>query len=416
MPRDGRRDGCRELTLGEASSADRLARLARAARDELHRIIPFWLGLSDAGGGGFAGEADSRGQPLWSADKGAVLQARILWFFSRAYLELADPPLLDAAWQAYRFIAAHLVDPGDGGVFWSVTAQGAPADTRKHLYAQAFAIYGLAAFHQASSEAAALGLARQIWSTVERKAADPGHPGYFESFSADWRAQPDTLMGRPDAPKSFNAHFHLFEAYGALWEVWPDPNLGRRLETLIALLTGPMLDRSRNTFGQLFQADWRPLDDGGSYGHDIEASWLIPQVADRLSPAIAAEAGAALSGVAEAVLDRALEPDGGLIAGSDAAGRLDNGRIWWVQAEALVGFLDAFQRRGDRRFLDAAESVWGFIDRRLIDRAGGEWRWRIDPGGEAPAGLPKASFWKCPYHNGRACLEVLERARRFSPA
>ena len=400
---------------GAAPPADRLARLGRAARDELHRIIPFWLGLRDPGGGGFAGEADSSGQPLWGADKGAVLQTRILWFFSKAYQELPDPALLDAAWWAYRFIAAHLVDSDHEGVFWAATAQGAPAKTRKHLYAQAFAIYALAAFYQASGDPGALGLAQQLWSTVERKAADPDHPGYLEAFSPDWHARPNHLMGRPEAPKSLNAHFHLLEAYGALSQVWPDAELRRRTEALITLLTGPMLDRGRNTFRQFFDADWRSLDDGGFYGHDIEASWLIPAVADRLSPSIAAAARVAVSGVARAVLDRALEsPGGGLSAGFDTFGRFDHGRIWWVQAEALVGFLDAFERQGDGRFLDAAERVWGFIDRSLIDLAGGEWRWRVDPGGEEPAPMPKANLWKCPYHNGRALLEVLERTKRLS--
>ena len=388
--------------------------LARAAHTELRsRLLPFWLGLRDAARGGFAGGANSRGRVLPSAAKGAVLQTRILWFFSKAYLRFADQTLLDAAWWAYRFIVAHLVDPEGGGVFWTATADGAPADTRKHLYAQAFAIYGLVAFYQASGEPDALGLARRLWRLVEREAADPDHPGYFEAFSADWRIGPNELMGRPDAPKTFNAHFHLLEAYAALWEVWPDPGLRRRIEMLIALLTGPAFDRRRDTFRQFFEADWRNIDDGGSFGHDIEASWLIPAVADRLSPTIAAAASVTLSGVAGAVLDRALEPDGGLVTGFDAAGRPDQSKVWWVQAEALVGFLDAFERRREVGFLGAAERVWGFIDRSLIDRAGGEWRWRIDPGGAAPASLPKAHLWKCPYHNGRACLEALDRAERL---
>ncbi len=394
--------------------ADRLARLGRSAGDELRRIIPFWLGLRDSGRGGFAGEADASGRPVWSADKGAVLQTRILWFFSKAYLELGDPALLEAASWAFEFVAGRLVDADEGGVIWAATPGGAPANTRKHLYAQAFAIHGLAAFHQASGEADALRLARQLWSAVERKAADPDHPGYFESFAADWEPRPNGMMGRQEAPKSFNAHFHLLEAYGALWEAWPDPDLGRRIEALIALLAGLMLDRGRGTFRQLFEADWSSFDGGGFYGHDIEASWLIPAVADRLSPPIAAAAGAAVADVAGAVLDRAMEADGGVIAGSDSFGRIDNARIWWVQAEALVGFLDAFERRGDERFLDAAERVWDFIDRRLIDRAQGEWLWRIDPGGEAAAAMPKAHFWKCPYHNGRALLEVLQRTRRLA--
>ena len=397
---------------GEAAPEPRLTRLADAAEDELQRIIPFWLGLRDSSGGGFAGEADSLGRPLWSAVKGAVLQARILWFFSQAYRRFGDPQLLDAASWAWRFIAAHLVDPEHGGVFWAVTADGAPAAADKHLYAQAFAIHGLAAFHQASGDPDALRLAQQLWRTVEDRAADPDHAGYFESFSVDWRPRPNHLMGRPEAAKSFNAHFHLLEAYGALWEVWPDPALRSRIEILITLLTGPMLDRRWNTFRQFFQADWSALDDGGSFGHDIEGAWLIPALAGRLSASAAAAAAAAVSGLAEAVADRAQEQDGGLITGVDAVGRLDRSKAWWVQAEALVGFLDAFERGGDRRFLEAAEAVWSFIDRSIIDRAHGEWRWRIDAGADAPANLPKAHLWKCPYHNGRACLELMERAKR----
>ena len=400
---------------GAASSADRLAGLARAAEDELHRLMPFWLALRDTRQGGFAGQADAHGQADWSAAKGAVLQTRILWFFAKAWLQFRDPPLLDAAWQAYRFIAEHLVDPDEGGVVWAVTAGGAPLDTRKHLYAQAFAIYGLAAFYQASAEPGALDLARRLWLTVEHKAADRDGPGYFEAFSADWRLQPNILTGWRGSPKCFNTHLHLLEAYGALWEVWPAPGLQGRTETLITLLIGPMLDPVKDTFRQFFQADGTYIDDGGSFGHDIEASWLIPAIADRLSPSIAAASREAVSGIAQAVLERALQPpDGGVSERLDATGRPDPGRIWWVQAEALVGFLGAFERSGDSRFLDAAEQVWGFIDRSMIDRKGGEWRWQVGLGGGAPPGMPKAHLWKCPYHNGRACLEVMERAKRLS--
>ena len=398
----------------EPSTADRLARLARAVEAELREhILPFWLGLQDSARGGFAGAASSRGRVLPSAPKGAVLHARILWAFSAASLRISDPALLDAARCAYRFIVERLIDPVAGGVFWTVSADGAPADTRKHLYAQAFAIYGLVAFHRASGEPGPLRLAQQLWRVVERAAADPKGPGYFEAFSPDWRIVPNELMGWPEAPKTFNAHLHLLEAYGMLWQVWPDPALRRRLEMLAALLTGPFLDRRRNTFRQFFDADWRSLDDGLSHGHDIEASWLIPAVADRLAPELAAAAREAVSGVAAAVLERAVEADGGLVTGFDANRGLDRGKVWWVQAEALVGFLDAFERRREMRFLSAAEGVWGFIERSMVDRTGGEWRWRVDPVGPSQPILPKAGLWKCPYHNGRACLEVLDRAARL---
>ncbi len=409
----------------ELPTTDRLAALAGTVETELRKnILPFWLGLRDSARGGFFGAASSRGRVLPSAPKGAVLHARILWVFSAAYLRFSDPTLLDAADFAYRFIAEHLVDPVAGGVFWTASADGAPADRRKHLYAQAFAIYGLVAFHRASGERGALELAQQLWRVVEREAVDPKAAGYFEAFSPDWRIASNELMGRAEAPKTFNAHFHLFEAYSALWDVWPDPALRRRLEMLTTLLTGPLLDRRRNTFRQFFEADWRSLDEGFSNGHDIEASWLIPTIADRLSPELSAAAREAVYGVADAVLDRAVEadggvltgisPDGGVLTGISPDGRLEHGKVWWVQAEALVGFLDAFERQREMRFLSAAEGVWGFIERFMIDRAGGEWRWLIVPAGLAQPALPKANIWKCPYHNGRACFEVLDRAARLA--
>ena len=205
----------------ELSPADRLAVLAGAAESELRQhILPFWLGLRDASRGGFAGAATGDGRVLPSALKGAVLHARILWAFSAAYLRFPNPTFLDAAEFAYRFITEYLVDPVAGGVFWTVFADGTPADTRKHVYAQAFAIHGLVAFYRASGQREALDLAQQLWRRVERAAVDPRGAGYFKSFSSDWQFVPNRLMGRSDAPKTFNAHFHLLEACGALWEVW----------------------------------------------------------------------------------------------------------------------------------------------------------------------------------------------------
>ena len=183
---------------------------------------------------------------------------------------------------------------------------------------------------------------------------------------------------------------------------------------LTELLTGPALDRRRNTFWQYFAEDWRNLDDGLSYGHDIEASWLIPALVDRLAPELTAAVHGAVCGIAGAVLDRAVDADGGVLTGVLATGRLDRSKVWWVQAEAFVGFLDAFERRREIRFLGAAERVWDFIQRSIVDRVGGEWRSRIAPAGVRQPDLPKADIWKCPYHNGRACLEVIDRAARLA--
>lgn len=402
------------MIFGEEATAVRLERLAGGARTELQQnIIPFWLALRDVSRGGFFGAANSRGRALPSAPKGAVLHARILWFFSTAFMRFRDKALLDAAVCAYRFIAERLIDPNYGGVFWSADADGAPDDTRKHVYAQAFAIYGLSAFYRASGDAGALRHAQRIWQTVELRAADSTNRGYFEAFSREWQTSTNELMGRADEAKSSNAHLHLLEAYGALWCVWPDPALRARLEQLILLLTGTFLDRAENTFRQFIDSDLQGLDDGFSNGHDIEASWLIPAVAELLPREIVNHASEAVAGIAKAVHNRALHEHGGLATGVGPDCQQSKEWIWWVQAEALVGFLDAFERSGEPRFLAATEQVWGFIDRWFIDRTWGEWRWRVEPGEPAPPASPKAHLWKCPYHNGRACLEILERTDRL---
>lgn len=396
------------------STTERVAALASAAEAELREnLLPFWLRMQDAERGGFAGAATSNGEPIPSAPKGAVLHARILFALSAAYLRFPDPALLAAAEHAYRFIARHLVDPVEGGVFWTVAPDGTPAATHKHLYAQAFAICGLAVFHRAGGDPQALDLAQQLWRVVERHAPDPHGEGYLESFTPDWQARPNTLNGRIPAPKTFNTHFHLLEAYAALLEVWPDPDVRRRVEMLAMLLVERLLDRHRHSFWQNFDADWRALDQGPSHGHDIQASWLLPAAAERLALDVAAPVRAAVAGIADSVLERGVDADGGVATGFGPDGQPVAGKTWWVQAEAVVGFLDAFERHGDMRFLCAAEGVWGFIRQFVSDRAGGEWRAKIAPAGTPQSDLPKVGPWKCPYHNVRACLQVLDRAARL---
>ena len=248
-----------------------------------------------------------------------------------------------------------------------------------------------------------------IFDVTVQRAADPERGGFLEAFSRDWAPVPNTLMGRDDAAKTFNAHFHLLEALDGLLAVAPDRALRAHAQSLFDRLIGPALNRADKTFLQFFDAEWRPLDAGGSNGHDIEASWLLPAIAGRIGAD-----GDASDGVAQAVLARAVDADGGVVAGCDASGHHDRGKLWWVQAEAMVG-LDAFERSGDPLFLDAVERLWAFIKDVIVDPEAGEWRERIEPAGDHRAGSWRAAhLWKCPYHNGRACLEVSKRAARLA--
>jgi mannobiose 2-epimerase len=406
-----------EMIAADSSIVDRLNALAAAVEAELREnLLPFWTGMQDLERGGFAGAATSNGTPVPSAPKGAVLHARILWALSAAYARFRDPALLAAATHAYRFISLRLIDPVWDGVFWAVSADGEPVEERKHLYAQAFALYGLAAFHGVSGDPEPLALAQRLWRTIEHRGSDPGGPGYLESFTRDWQVTANTLDKSTPTPRTFNTHLHLLEAYAALLEVWPDPAVLHRAEALALLMVQRMFDSGQRSFRQHFDADWRPLDKRLSYGHDIEATWLIMALADRLGPEIAGPIREALATLPAAVLERAVDADGGVVTGDGGDRRPAAGKTWWVQAEALVGFLDAFERSGELRFLSAAEGVWSFIRQFLVDRTGGEWRSRVAPAGAAQPDLPKVGLWKGPYHGVRACIETLDRTTRLAQA
>jgi len=391
----------------EQPFATRLRALAAYAEAELTtRILPFWARLHDQERGGFFGEADHAGRPDATAAKGTVLQARILWTFATSGARYRRPDWLALAEAAYRFLAEALYDQARGGLRWTVQADGSAADERKHVYAQAFGIYGLSAYYAATADAPALRLAQSLFRTIEARAADQIYGGYFESFGAAWDLRPNELMGLAQAPKTVNTHLHLLEAYASLWAVWPDRALRLRIEALLTLLTGLAFDAQAQSFRPYFQANWLYFPAGRSFGHDIEGSWLLAQAADALG---VASVRPALAGIAEAVGRQALDRYGGVIEGMNVAGAPVRLKIWWVQAEAAVGFLDAFEQTGDMRFLDATEAVWRFIDQVLIDREQGEWLSEAT-GAER---LPKATLWKCPYHNGRACLETVARVARM---
>jgi cellobiose epimerase len=378
------------------SSAERLGGLARFAEAELtQHILPFWLRLRDPSGQGFAGAADAAGRPDWTAPRGAVLHGRILWVFATSGARYGRADWLDAAGAAWRFLAERLYDQRRGGLAFST------ADGQKHLYVQAFGIFGLAAYARATGETAALDLARMLYEIIEKRAGDSVYGGYFEAFDDDWQLQSNALMGFAPGQKSLNAHAHLIEAYAELYRAWPDRGLRERIAALLGLLTGPGFDHDSGAFRHFFQANWRVVSVLRSFGHDIEGAWLLPQIAALLGRET--EIRSHLAGMAETIRRQALGADGGLIDGP-----FDRRKSWWVQAEAAVGFLDAFEQTGEAVFLDATEAVWRFIDRNLIDRASGEWLAEPGAGRE-----PKAGLWKCPYHNGRACLETVERVARL---
>jgi mannobiose 2-epimerase len=401
-----------------------MATLRAELRSELvDRILPYWMHEAiDERQGGFAGLILENGEPHIDAPKGCILNARILWTFSAAYAALGGAELLAMVDRAAVYFAAHFLDHTHGGVFWMVDATGKPTDERKHVYAQAFAIYALAEHYRVTDDAASLRQAIAIFTLVESHAHDRVFGGYEEAFSRDWIVLDDVRLSDEDvnAPKSMNTHLHLLEAYTTLFRVWPDPLLRTRLAELVELFLGTIVGErlGRAHAQQFFLSDWTPVERLVSYGHDIETSWLVLDAADALGDAAQrASASHMALRLAASVLHEGYDAEqGGLFQGFVANNALDTDKEWWPQSEAIVGFVNAYSESGNEAYLDAANATWSFVRQFVRDLDGGEWHRRVSRDGRTRIGFEKVGPWKCPYHNARACLEIMARVDRRAPA
>jgi mannobiose 2-epimerase len=383
-------------------------------RELTGNILPYWLTRAiDHEHGGFVGliTADEVAHP--EAPKGAVLTARILWTFSAAYRVLGNPEYLDAAQRALQSFRERLVDPEHGGVYWMVNADGTPNDPRKHVYGQAFAIYALSEYARATDDRATLRQAAELFRLVERHAHDSANGGYEEAFSRQWVLLDDVRLSDVDANerKSMNTHLHLVEAYANLLRVWPDPLLRRRLVELLELFVSRIADPHTAHLRQFFDADWTPKTRAVSFGHDIEASWLLLDAADVAGDdGVRTRIRALCLRTADVVREEALDAGGGIFYDRSPNGVVDTDKEWWPQAEAILGFVSAYRETGRAAFRDAAVSTWSFTQRHIIDARNGEWLRRVARDGVARPGHEKVGPWKCPYHNARACLALIESA------
>ena len=399
-----------------------LERLAEAARTELTgHILPFWADHApDDVHGGFVGRIDGHGRTVPGAPKGIVLNARILWTFSVAARKLGDARYRALADRAYTALHAHFRDPEHGGVFWTLTADGDPLDTKKQTYAQAFTVYALTEYVRLTDNAEALGWAKELFETLEGRTVDPAWGGYVEAFSRDWGTTDDVRLSEKDAdaPKSMNTHLHVMEAYATLYGLWPDAALGERLRALIEIFLDRILASSGDYLTGFFATDWTAVSDTVSFGHDIEAAWLLDEAAEALGDdALTARVRDATVSLARAVLAHGVDADGGLFNEAGPHGLTDTDKHWWPQAEAVVGFLNAYRQTSEAAFVDAAVRSWAFIEDRIIDRDGGEWFFRVSRDG-TPYRDEEDTVgpWKCPYHNGRACFETMHRVEALTAA
>ncbi|MDY8022413.1 AGE family epimerase/isomerase [Paenibacillus polymyxa] len=372
-------------------------------------ILPFWLGLKDETHGGFFGEVDVDLHTHNQADKGGIATARLLWSFSAAARVTGEDIYAEAARHAFTFLRDHLLDPLHGGMFWMVDYTGQPVDTCKHVYAQAFAIYAIAEYARATDDPNALPLAMELFHVLEQKGYDPTGQAYGEQYDRYWNTQPNELLSENGvtAHITMNTHIHILEAYTQLLRVWPNEEVRNALTNVLDILYHRVYDAPARRLGVFFDREWRSLLDLTSYGHDIEASWLIEDAMNVLGYHPSEYIDMVMD-IASAVAERAVQPDGSLINEREGD-RVDTSRIWWVQAEGMVGFYNAFQRTQDERFLQIVQNLWSYTRQHIIDpRPGGEWFWSAQANGK-PDAREIAGPWKCPYHNSRFCIEMLER-------
>lgn len=376
----------------------------------LNTIIPFWKNLRDDEYGGYYGWLGYDLKLDKKAVKGCILNSRITWFFANAYTLLKDESLLEEAKHGFQFMKDYCFDKENGGIFWSINYDGTPEDTTKHTYNQAFCIYALSSYYEASGDKEALKMAKDLFHIIEEKCTD--EVGYLEAFDKEFHLIENDKLSENGviADKTMNTLLHVFEAYTELYRVDKDPEVKARLEWILDTIADKIYNPALHRQEVFFDKNYNSILDLHSYGHDIETAWLLNRGIDILDEeAYKAKINPIIDDLTEQIYQIAF--DGRSLANECEKGVVNTHRIWWVQAEAVIGFINGYQRHTDRKdYLNAAKAEWKFIKDYMIDkREGSEWFWETDENGKPYPDRPIVEPWKCPYHNGRMCMEIIRR-------
>lgn len=375
----------------------------------VNHIIPFWNSLEDKGNGGFYGFMDNDLKLDKNAEKGVILHSRILWFYSNCYLALKDEECLKKAKHCYDFMVKNCVDRENGGVYWMMNADGSVKDDMKHTYCQAFFIYALSSYYDASGDKGALDLALEMFETVEEKCTDD--VAYLEAMSRTWGLIENDALSENGlmADKTMNTTLHLLEAYTELYRVSKNEKVLSRLKFQLRIFLDKIFYKPEDRLLVFFDRELNVIGDIHSYGHDIEATWLLDRACDVMGDKDYIEKWKNINlRISNNIYNIAYE-NGSLNNERDKT-EIDKKRVWWVQAETVVGFINAYQHGGDKKFLEAAGKVWEWIrDVQIDKRKGSEWWAEVDYNGKPMLKFTMVNEWKCPYHNGRMCMEVMTR-------
>lgn len=415
-------------------SRESYLRLAGEAEGVLRRdVLGVWFPRTvDSERGGFHSNFTRDWKPAPSDGKFSVFQGRMTWVAAQVAMRRPDlrGQFLPVARHGLEYLDEVMWDRQEGGFYWGLDDAGrvTPRFTDgKHLYGMSFCLYGAAAAYKATKDPKALALARRAFRWMDARAHDARHGGYFEWLTRDGRVVKPTegkgtveaipVSGFPVGYKSMNTHIHLLESFTELYGVWKDETLRRRLEELLSIVRDK-ISVEPGALGLYFTNDWRALPGHDSYGHDVEAAYLMLEAAG----ALGRPKDAGTERTAKMLVDHALaygwdETHGGFFREGTAAGEAEDRRKeWWVQFEGLNTLLLMHERYGRETaaYFEAFQRQWEFIRDRQVDR---EFRGvydTVERDGRFHLNTPKARIWKAAYHDGRALLNVSERLRRMA--
>ena len=386
--------------------------LKNKAKTELINILDYWLkNTIDKENGGFIGEINHQNVINNNSEKGAVLNARILWSFSAAYAVEKNPEYLKTAKRAFQYIKDYFFDNEFGGIFWSLQADGKPKDTKNQIYAIAFVIYGLSEFYKIFKNEDALELAQSLFYKIELYSKDYKNKGYLEAFTRDWQEIEDLRLSEKDAneKKTMNTHLHIVEAYSNLYLIWPNPKLKDSIKEILEVIALYFINKYTWHLKLFFDENWKEKEDVISYGHDIEAAWLLQWCAEAIEDEVLIKNYQKYAVAFADATKEGLDADGGLwYEYEPKEQKLIAEKHWWPQAELWIGMINAWQLSKNEEFLEITEKNFEFVEKYIIDHKNGEWIWGVYAD-YSPILKDKAGFWKCPYHNSRACIELIKR-------
>jgi cellobiose epimerase len=378
---------------------------------ELNEILNYWVNNTvDTEHGGFVGAIDENNNVIPNAPKSAILYSRLLWAFSSAYSITKQPTHLQFATMAFEYLQANFIDKKQGGIFWMLNANATVLENKKQVYALAFALYGLSAYYNATNNILAKQTAIALFECIEIHSFDVIHTGYLEAFSVDWQPIVDVRLSSKDVneKKTMNTHLHVLEAYTLLYKIWPNQLLKTRINQLLKNFTQFFIDNNTFHLHLFFTDDWQLKSNTISFGHDIEAAWLLVKAAEVINDAALLHNIQTLAKKITAAAVKGIDVDNGMwYEFEKSTGITCKQKHWWVQAEAMVGFFNGWQISGQHQYLQQSMATWEFVKNAIKDHHFGEWYWGVDEQGQVMKNQDKVGVWKCPYHNTRACIEII---------